>query len=309
MSYLFFIDESGNDRKQMPYEIHGGIAVPLRRAWSLIQTIKDAELRLFGEVLASFDLEVKGERLLQKRTFKFARGINKNNPAGTNRPSQAEDERRHAALSFLKKGKAGDESIRPSATEFQAYGLACLELVDEIFQACDRHEVKILAAVVEVDAPRPEQRDWEEMLRKDLVDLFERLYHLMESQPDESMAVCVFDQKDDLRGERCIEGRRLNEGMARYFSRSHTGRVRSSRILPEPVYARSDLTTLLGVADLVIYVINHVFRPDASWSRPIRPELTPYVDWIERLQWVGTRDGQNSLLGIFRMADLKPRGA
>ncbi len=147
------------------------------------------------------------------------------------------------------------------------------------------------------------------MLRKDMVYLFERLFYYMECQPDGATAVCVFDQKDDMDGDRCVEGQRLNECIAKYFTRTHTGKLRSSRILPEPVYARSDLTTLLGVADLVIYIINHVFRPTVEWTAPIRPELRPYVDWLYRLQWSGHRENETRLFSILHMSDLRPKGA
>lgn len=143
------------------------------------------------------------------------------------------------------------------------------------------------------------------MLRKDLVYLFERLYYFMESRPLGEMAACVFDQKDDLGGPRCLEGQKLNECIARYFTRTHNGRVRSSRILPEPLYARSDLTTLLGVADLVIYTINHVFRPTEDWTQPVRNELDPLIDWIYRLQWSGQRENGSRLYSIVHIADLR----
>ena len=306
MSYLLFIDESGSDRKQMPYEIHGGIIVPMSKAWDLIRSIKDAELRQFGAPLGQFGLEAKGERLLQKRIFKHAEGQNKKNPGSPPPAFAGEEDRRQHALSFLKKGA---DKLRPNAHEFRAYGMACLDLVDEIFQACVKNEVKIVAAAVDPGAPRPPAREWTEMLRKDLVYLFERLFYFMESQPRGAMAACVFDQKDDLDGPRCTEGQKLNECIARYFTKTHTGRVRSSRILPEPLYARSDLTTLLGVADLTIYTINHVFRPTEEWTQSIREELRPFVDWIYRLQWSGQRENGSWLHSIFHMADLRPKSA
>ena len=306
MSFLLFIDESGSDRKQMPYEIHGGIIVPMSKAWNLIRSIKDAEMRHFGTSLSSFGLEAKGERLLQKRIFKFAEGKNKKQPDLPPPAFVDEEDRKQHALAFLKKGASKQQ---PNAREFRAYGLACLDLVDEIFQLCVKHEVRVVAAAVDPGAPRPAAKDWSEMLRKDLVYLFERLYYFMETQPRGAMAVCVFDQKDDLDGPRCTEGQKLNDCISRYFTKTHTGRVRSSRILPEPLYARSDLTTLLGVADLAIYTINHVFRPTEEWSQPVRDELRPLIDWIYRLQWKGQRENESWLHSIFHLADLRPKSA
>jgi hypothetical protein len=146
------------------------------------------------------------------------------------------------------------------------------------------------------------------MLRRDLVYLFERIYYFMECQPRGSMAITLFDQKDDLGAARCVEGHRLNDSIARYFTRATPGRIRSIRILPEPLYARSDLTTLMGIADLAIYVVNHVFRPTPEWTKPIRAELRPYVDWIYKLQWSGQRE-DDSFYSIFHMGDLRPKSA
>ena len=314
MTHLFFIDESGHDRRQMPYEIHGGILVPLTSAWSLIRAIKDAQIRLFGSEWASFEVELKGERLLQKRIFQFAEGRNKKRPDAPP-PTFSEDERREFAGSFMRKGfeelqakREGKQlSLPRTAQEFCAYGRACIDLVDAVFQACVSHDVIVFAAVVDPQAPRPPAPQWNEMLRKDLVYLFERIYYFMETLPRGAMAVSVFDQKDDLSSPRCVEGQRLNDCLARYFTRSHTGRLRSSRILPEPLFARSDLTTLLGAADLAIYVINHGYRP-ASWVRPAREEIRQFEEWINRLRWRGRREDYSPIYGIVLMDDLRPRG-
>jgi hypothetical protein len=86
-----------------------------------------------------------------------------------------------------------------------------------------------------------------------------------------------------------------------------TGQKRSSRILPEPLYCRSDLTTLLGVADLVIYVINHAFRPAPDWTRPVqRTELIRYADRIYKLQRSVRKEGEFAMWTVFHMDDLRP---
>lgn len=316
MSYLFFLDESGNDRRQMPYEVHGGVLVPMTRAWSLIRAIKDAELRLFGVELATFDIEIKGERLLQKRSFRFAAGRNKRTPDGE--PNAMSDaERRIAANRFVQKGfdelqaraDGRELSLPRTPAEFQCYGSACLELAEALLRLCLDFGVTVFAAAVPPEAPRPPVPQWEEMLRKDLVYLYERLFYFGEERPVGEMVVSVFDQKDDLSSPRCVEGRRLNDSLTRYFTRSHKGRVRSTRILPEPLYARSDLTTLLGLADLAIYVVNHAYRPNDRWTKPIRDELKPFAEWVHRLKWVGKREDGSTVTSIFWTDDLRPKGA
>lgn len=44
--------------------------------------------------------------------------------------------------------------------------------------------------------------------------------------------------------------------MGRYFRETRTGQARAVRILPEPFFVYSDLTTLVQVADLVALVLN-----------------------------------------------------
>jgi len=144
------------------------------------------------------------------------------------------------------------------------------------------------------------------MLRKDFVYLFERLYYTMEEKPAGGMATIVFDAKDDLAAPRCVQGQRLNLLIERYFTETITGHKRSSRILPEPLYCRSDLTTLLGVADLMIYVINHAFRPATDWTQPVRDEIVPYANRICRLQRCVEKENALSMWTVFHMDDLRP---
>lgn len=48
MAYFLFIDESGQDHKDSPYEVLAGVAVEDRDLWNLIQSIQAAEIRHFG---------------------------------------------------------------------------------------------------------------------------------------------------------------------------------------------------------------------------------------------------------------------
>ena len=299
MSHLFFADESGSDRKKLPYEVRGGILVPMEKAWDLIRLLDAAQERIFGATLRSFEVELKGDLLLRRKNFTFA------SQSGI---PLSDSDRTRLTHEFLRKGYEEKQSAKSGRTlvhprlrdEFRAFGAACLEMADEAFRACDACGTVLLAAAVDKFAPRPLADQWEDMLRKDYVYLFERLYYQMETQPRGAMAAM-----DNLSEERCIQGQRLNRVIARYFTRAHTGRLRSARILPEPLYARSDLTTLLGVADVAIYALNSVFRPAVEWSEPIREELRPYVDWIYRLRRRVEREDGTGMWTVFHMADLR----
>jgi hypothetical protein len=54
MSYLFFIDESGHDHRNCPYEVRGGIVIHASKLWSFIQQFRDLEIAAFGVELAEF---------------------------------------------------------------------------------------------------------------------------------------------------------------------------------------------------------------------------------------------------------------
>jgi hypothetical protein len=64
MSWLLFLDESGHDHKQLPYEVRGGIAIHARELWPFVQTMQRLELDCFGCQLGQYQKELKGSTLL-----------------------------------------------------------------------------------------------------------------------------------------------------------------------------------------------------------------------------------------------------
>ena len=73
MSWLLFLDESGHDHKQLPYEVRGGIALQDSQLWPFVQAMQRLELDCFGGQLHQFRKELKGSTLLDRKRFKFAR--------------------------------------------------------------------------------------------------------------------------------------------------------------------------------------------------------------------------------------------
>jgi hypothetical protein len=63
MSWLLFMDESGHDHKQMPYEVRGGVAIHASRLWPFIQSVQRMELDCFGAALTLYKKELKGSTL------------------------------------------------------------------------------------------------------------------------------------------------------------------------------------------------------------------------------------------------------
>jgi len=73
MSWLFFMDESGHDHKQCPYEVRGGVALHVKELWRFVKAMRLFEEHAFGCRLASYGKELKGSTLLDRKRFKFAR--------------------------------------------------------------------------------------------------------------------------------------------------------------------------------------------------------------------------------------------
>lgn len=71
--------------------------------------------------------------------------------------------------------------------------------------------------------------------------------------------------------------------MDSYFKRTVRGRQRAGRILPEPFFVHSHLTTGIQIADLVAYVVSWGFRLRAM-VKPARPELAGYTSQVSQLR-------------------------
>lgn len=72
MAYLLFIDESGQDHRQSPYEVLAGAAVHDTQLWNLVCAVQDVELRFFGRRISNDHEELKARHLLNRKTFRLA---------------------------------------------------------------------------------------------------------------------------------------------------------------------------------------------------------------------------------------------
>jgi hypothetical protein len=48
MACFLFIDESGQDHKESPYEVLAGVAIKDADLWNIVQALHDAEVAHFG---------------------------------------------------------------------------------------------------------------------------------------------------------------------------------------------------------------------------------------------------------------------
>lgn len=72
MAHLLFVDESGQDHTNSPYEVLAGAAVHDSQLWDLVCDVRDAEEHLFGVSLGSVPHELKARELLKRKTFRLA---------------------------------------------------------------------------------------------------------------------------------------------------------------------------------------------------------------------------------------------
>jgi hypothetical protein len=292
---LFFIDESGHDHGEALYEVLAAVAVAERDLWNLIQAIRAAEIEFFGVHLAEVGVEFKGNKLLKNKTFRHA---GQGPPIEPNR-------RRDLARDFLMKGwreKQGGAVEDRIKDEFTSYGQAALAFVRRVLDVCASHRVKTFAALVNTRAPRATDP---EMLRRDYAFLFQRFYYYLEDRSPTEMGLVVFDELEK------AQSRVLIQQMERYFLETEKGYQRSSRIVPEPFFVHSDLTTAVQLADIVAYCFNWGIRLN-NMTELIRHEIEPLANVAFNMRYVGSRfdeaDGREwPTYGVFYLEDLRPR--
>lgn len=152
----------------------------------------------------------------------------------------------------------------PHATraEISALAQAKIAFVLRILELCALHGVRLFASIVDRDAPRPAGT----LLRKDYAYLFERFFYFVDEQVSHQRGLVVFDELEK------SQAHILVGQMSAYFRDTWKGRTRAGRIVPEPFFVHSDLTTGVRIADLAAYVISWNVR-FIKMSRPGRPEL------------------------------------
>lgn len=258
MAYFLFIDESGQDHRDSPYEVLAGVAVKDTALWSLILAIQEAEIRHFGMRYSQGNRELKGKKILKRKVFTHAALL----------PEIQESDRMPLAKSCLENGAGAGKR------EMVALAQAKLAYVQEVFEICSRHECRLFASIV---ADREHCDHHADYLRKDYSYLFERFYYFLEDVDPAAAGVVVFDELEKSKSH-ILLGQ-----MDSYFKLTAKGRKRAKQIIPEPFFVHSDLTTGIQVADLAAYIISWGFRT-ARLLEPKREELKNLVHIISQLR-------------------------
>jgi hypothetical protein len=275
MAWLLFLDESGHDHKQMPYEVRGGIAVQDCQLWPFALAMQRLERDSFGCSLAEYQKELKGSTLLDKKRFKFAN-------QGTAMTSAA---RQKHCRAFLTKGL---QKATPTSEEFCAYGQACIEMARGMFQLLRDHKALLFASAIPRGTGKVRGSPMADYLRKDHVFLLERFFYFLEEQKQNGLLVLdAVEKTSDWKFVRQMEA---------YFTKTATGRYRTHWIVPTPFFVSSDMTYPVQAADLCIYCVNWCFRlPSQGMNEPVRDEIRfEFFDWLRDLQYhgAGYRDGE-----------------
>lgn len=274
MAWLLFLDESGHDHKQMPYEVRGGIALEDARLWPFVLGMQRLELDCFGGQLHQYKKELKGSTLLDRKRFKFA----------NQGPPMSPESRRKHARAFLTKGL---ERKTPTRDEFTAYGQACLEMARGTFQLLRDHRAVLFASAIPCSVRKPDVSHIEDFLRKDHVFVQERFFYFLEAQRQRGLLVMDEIEK--------TADRKFVRQLESYFTRTNTGRFRTAWIVPTPFFVSSDMAYPVQAADLCIYCLNWGFRlPSQGMNAATRNEIAnEFGRWLHQLQFVGDgeRDG------------------
>lgn len=269
MAYLLFIDESGQDHHDSPYEVLAGVAIHDSALWELIQQIKALQQRYFGDYYQQQHAELKAKKLLKVKTFRLAKQLSRID----------DDDLPGLAQSCLSKGSG------ISKLELTALAQAKLAYSQQVLRLCQDMNCRAFASIVDYRAGDEQLAfDFAQgvYLRKDYSFLFERFYYFLEDMSPSEMGIIVFDELD--RSKSHI----LHNQVSQYFTRTQKGKQRSSQIIPEPFFVHSELTTGIHLADLVAYIISWGFRT-SRLSEPKREELAPWVALTSNMRYRAIR--------------------
>lgn len=284
MSYFLFIDESGHDLKNTPAEVLAGFAIQDVLLWDFVKAVHELERMHFGIRYSGPLRELKGRKFLKTKTFRLAAQEDPIEPA----------DRASLAMGALSHG--GSAVPRDQAALAQAK----LAFIKDLWPLCGRFRGRIFAMVVDRDAKRPEER---RILRKDYSYLFERFYYFLQDVRDKGTGVIVFDELEK------SQSHILFEQMGAYFKDTRRGQERAKRILPEPFFVHSDLSTGVQMADLAAYILAWTHTGGTA-GNDARDELMPFRRQVTGLAHDARRPTKENpravVRGIYRIADLRP---
>jgi Protein of unknown function (DUF3800) len=272
MAWLLFLDESGQDRRESPYEVLAGLAIEDRQLWKLIQGLKSLQKKHFGiRLFDAYGQEAKAQKLLKRKVYKHAEQSD----------SIELPRRTELAKQALTKG----EEVR--GQQLTALGQAKIAYVEDALSLCLHSNAKAFASIIPNNLERPTSN----FLRKDYTFLFERFYHFLNKQINDPMEAIVFDELDKQQSQIIVQQ------MEAYFLKTKNGRFRSRLIIPEPLFVHSDLTTMIQMADLIAYIISWGVQLKGM-AKPKREELKNLSEIVCKLRYASETEGGYTTWGF-----------
>ncbi|MEW5950409.1 MAG: DUF3800 domain-containing protein [Elusimicrobiota bacterium] len=255
MAHILFIDESGHDRSNGGYEVLAGISIEDKNLWDWIQSLQELEENYFGTKYRTSGREIKGKKLLKTKTFKMSL------------------KKKFKDLNIVKE-LASECLLYPDSVtneKLAALSWAKIYFSEKLFEICEEYGCRAFASIVNPQSKVPEDKNF---LRKDYTYLFERFYYYLEDM--DSYGLIVFDELQKSQSHIILSQ------MSNYFIKTSKGIKRSKRIIPEPFFVHSDLTSGIQVADMIAYVISWAWK---GKNKSLRPELSSFFDKIGRLRY------------------------
>lgn len=268
---IFFLDESGHDKKQSPYDVRAAIGVPQSNLWKLIQRMNRLEEKHFGLSLHSVDVELKGKKCLASKRLEISMQC-----------ALLETEyRRGIVRGMLQKqaiARIRKEDSKPAGHELAAYAQACSAFVIESLEAAIQCGCKGFAALVNRKADT--RLCDPQFLRKDYRRLLDRFSWFLKEHPDDT-GILVFDETERR------ASRRLLCQLERYANETERGyEIASTGLVLSPFFVQSDLTPVVQLADFLAYIVNWSIRFGRA-REPVRKDLSKFASLARRLEWKG----------------------
>jgi len=275
MAYFLFIDESGQDHHNSPYEVLAGFAIRDIDLWEFIQRIHLIEYDCFGRTYREDRDEIKATKFLKKKTFRLAAQL----------PPIPQPERRILAKEIL------DDGSKASKKGLTALAQAKLDYVKRVLKLCREYKCNAFASIVCNPKTLPLNNT---LLRRDYVYLFERFFYFLDDRRDHPQGIVVFDELDKTKSHLLLSQ------MDKYFKNTHKGRERACLIIPEPFFVHSDLTTGIQIVDFIAYIISWNFRVK-KLGKPKREELNGFMSLVAGLRYRSPRkrDGKQYYIWSF----------
>jgi len=287
---LFFIDESGYEDTNTPYQVLAAVSISEDRVGDFVLDYNDLKreiLRWTDTKIHDPNTEIHANAFLQKRNFRWA-----NKTDFLTEPERTD---------LLKQLNTDVGKRKATDAEKAAKGQSIIEFMRKTIDLVESYDCYTFASVINNDAP---DQIGEDYLRKDYSYLFERFAELIRCECDKYERGLIIHDSEDKK----LAGKLIKQ-MTEYFSATGKGRERTKYLCPFPFFAESHLTPFVEIADLAAYCINWGYRSGPINERT-RTELEEFGQGFGKLQFSVNalrRGATRTIRGIHYIDDLRPR--